>query len=106
MDPAQMARPGGTNFAIGMCIAMAFWLIMGRVLGEKRSRYGHPGSMDDLVRRGQLRSDRRGMSDIPNPLSLPCLLGGFYLASGLLLYGFEGRCHMAFFFLFSTLTHY
>lgn len=57
-----MTRHVGSNFAIGMCIAMAFWLVMGREFGAKRSRYGRPGSVADLVRRGQLRSDRRGIS--------------------------------------------
>ncbi|KAK9270671.1 hypothetical protein L1049_026253 [Liquidambar formosana] len=41
---------------------MAFLVISVRVYMASKSRYSRPGSVADLVRRGQLRSDRRGIS--------------------------------------------
>lgn len=57
-----MKRQSGTNFAIGLCILATILVIAVRVYVVKKSRYSHPGSVADLVRRGQLRSDRRGIS--------------------------------------------
>lgn len=51
----------GSNFAIGLCIATAFLVMSVRIYMVRKSRYSRPGSVADLVRRGQLRSDRRGM---------------------------------------------
>ncbi|KAF8377952.1 hypothetical protein HHK36_031341 [Tetracentron sinense] len=57
-----MKRHIGTNFAVGMCIAIAFLIIAVREYVARKSRYNRPGSVADLVKRGQLRSDRRGIS--------------------------------------------
>lgn len=57
-----MKRLSGTNFAIGLCIATTLMFIVVRVYAAKKSRNSRPGSVADLVRRGQLRSDRRGIS--------------------------------------------
>eukprot|EP00262_Sarcandra_glabra_P008249 TRINITY_DN21573_c0_g1_i1.p1 TRINITY_DN21573_c0_g1~~TRINITY_DN21573_c0_g1_i1.p1 ORF type:complete len:361 (+),score=43.82 TRINITY_DN21573_c0_g1_i1:96-1178(+) len=57
-----MKRCGGTNFAIGLCIAVAFLLTAVREIIGRKPRYNHHGSVADLVKRGQLRSDRRGIS--------------------------------------------
>lgn len=57
-----MKRQSGTNFAIGLCILATILVIAVRVYVVKKSTYSHPGSVADLVRRGQLRSDRRGIS--------------------------------------------
>lgn len=57
-----MNRYSGRNFAIGLCIATAFLVITVRVYAARKLKYSRPGSVADLVRRGQLRSDRRGIS--------------------------------------------
>uniref|UniRef100_A0A2N9FYE0 Protein MULTIPLE CHLOROPLAST DIVISION SITE 1 n=1 Tax=Fagus sylvatica TaxID=28930 RepID=A0A2N9FYE0_FAGSY len=57
-----MNRYGGSNLAIGLCIATAFLVIAVRVYVARKLSYSRPGSVADLVRRGQLRSDRRGIS--------------------------------------------
>ncbi|XP_057973669.1 protein MULTIPLE CHLOROPLAST DIVISION SITE 1 [Malania oleifera] len=57
-----MRRHGGTNLVTGLCIATIVLFITIRVYVRRRSRYSRPGSVADLVRRGQLRSDRRGIS--------------------------------------------
>ncbi|KAF3446923.1 hypothetical protein FNV43_RR12103 [Rhamnella rubrinervis] len=57
-----MRRHVGSNFAIGLCIATAFLVMAVRIYMVRKSRYSRPGSVADLVRRGQLRSDRRGIS--------------------------------------------
>lgn len=59
----QMKRYGGRNVAIGLCFVAAFLVIVVRAFMARKLRYKHPGSVADLVRRGQLRSDRRGMYD-------------------------------------------
>lgn len=56
-----MRRHLGSNFAIGLCIATAFMVLAARIYMTRKLRYSRPGSVADLVRRGQLRSDRRGM---------------------------------------------
>lgn len=48
--------------AVGICIATMFLVIVMRVYKARNSRPSRPGSVADLVRRGQLRSDRRGIS--------------------------------------------
>ncbi|KAJ9186303.1 hypothetical protein P3X46_001893 [Hevea brasiliensis] len=55
-------RGAGSNFLIWLCVATAFLLIVVRVYVVRKSTYNRPGSVADLVRRGQLRSDRRGIS--------------------------------------------
>uniref|UniRef100_A0A5B7C5E3 Multiple chloroplast division site 1 n=1 Tax=Davidia involucrata TaxID=16924 RepID=A0A5B7C5E3_DAVIN len=55
-------RHSGTNFAIGLCIAATLLVIAVKVYVTRKSRLSRPGSVADLVRRGQLRSDRRGIS--------------------------------------------
>ncbi|XP_041017790.1 protein MULTIPLE CHLOROPLAST DIVISION SITE 1 [Juglans microcarpa x Juglans regia] len=57
-----MNRYRGSNFAIGLCIVTAFLVIGVRLYATRKSRDSRPGSVADLVRRGQLRSDRRGIS--------------------------------------------
>ncbi|TXG51888.1 hypothetical protein EZV62_021057 [Acer yangbiense] len=57
-----MKRYGGRNIAIGLCFAAAFLVIAVRAFMARKLRYKKPGSVADLVRRGQLRSDRRGIS--------------------------------------------
>ncbi|KAF9683267.1 hypothetical protein SADUNF_Sadunf05G0195200 [Salix dunnii] len=65
-----MKRGAGSNFVIWLCIATAFLVVFVRVYVVRKSRPKRPGSVADLVRRGQLRSDRRGMYDF-NPQSSP-----------------------------------
>ncbi|KAK9928464.1 hypothetical protein M0R45_025597 [Rubus argutus] len=57
-----MRQRVGSNLAIGLCIATAFLVVALRVFMVRKSKYNHQGSVADLVRRGQLRSDRRGIS--------------------------------------------
>ena len=66
-----MNRYRGRNFAIGLCIAIAFLVITVRAYAARKLKYSRPGSVADLVRRGQLRSDRRGMYE-PNPEHFRC----------------------------------
>lgn len=66
-----MNQNGGSNFPIWVCVAVVVLVVAVRmrvVVSRKKER---PGSVADLVRRGQLRSDRRGMYDFyPYPLIL------------------------------------
>ncbi|CAK9180318.1 unnamed protein product [Ilex paraguariensis] len=57
-----MRRYSGNNFAVGICVAATLFVIAVRFYVARKSRYSRPGSVTDLVRRGQLRSDRRGIS--------------------------------------------
>ncbi|KAA0064660.1 protein MULTIPLE CHLOROPLAST DIVISION SITE 1 [Cucumis melo var. makuwa] len=50
------------GLAIGFCVVTACLAIVARVYLMGKSRSSHSGSVADLVRRGQLRSDRRGIS--------------------------------------------
>ncbi|XP_014498649.1 protein MULTIPLE CHLOROPLAST DIVISION SITE 1 [Vigna radiata var. radiata] len=52
-------RSGGNNFPIWVCVALVVLVGALRVVSRKKER---PGSVADLVRRGQLKSDRRGIS--------------------------------------------
>ncbi|KAG6736992.1 hypothetical protein POTOM_060051 [Populus tomentosa] len=62
-----MRRASGSNFVIWLCVATAFLVVALRVYVVRKSRQSCPGSVADLVRRGQLRSDRRAcMISIPN----------------------------------------
>lgn len=60
---SQIKGDSGASFAIGLCIIVTFLVISLKVYVARRSRYEHSGSVADLVKRGQLRSDRRGMYD-------------------------------------------
>nr|DAD41862.1 TPA_asm: hypothetical protein HUJ06_016185 [Nelumbo nucifera] len=57
-----MKRKTGTNFAIGLCIVIAIFVVAVREFVARKSRKTYHGSVNDLVKRGQLRSDRRGIS--------------------------------------------
>ncbi|KAI9398795.1 hypothetical protein POPTR_002G006300v4 [Populus trichocarpa] len=57
-----MRRASGSNFVIWLCVATAFLVVAVRVYVVRKLRQSRPGSVADLVRRGQLRSDRRGIS--------------------------------------------
>ncbi|MFQ6660549.1 hypothetical protein Gotur_029027 [Gossypium turneri] len=50
------------NLTLGLFVAIAIMVIALRAYAERKSRKSQPGSVADLVRRGQLRSDRRGIS--------------------------------------------
>ncbi|GMN34704.1 hypothetical protein TIFTF001_004837 [Ficus carica] len=66
-----MRRQVGSSFAIGFVIAATFLVLAVRIYVSRKSRDSRPpGSIADLVRRGQLRSDRRGMYD-STPYLLP-----------------------------------
>ncbi|KAF5203810.1 Multiple chloroplast division site [Thalictrum thalictroides] len=57
-----MKKHISTNVAVGLCLAIAFVVISIREYLIRKSRSNHHGSVEDLVKRGQLRSDRRGIS--------------------------------------------
>ncbi|XP_019235780.1 PREDICTED: protein MULTIPLE CHLOROPLAST DIVISION SITE 1 isoform X1 [Nicotiana attenuata] len=61
----QVKKHSGVSLAIGLSTVVILLVIMMRSYVAKSSRPKRPGSVADLVRRGQLRSDRRGIS---NPL--------------------------------------
>ncbi|KAK4349181.1 hypothetical protein RND71_031936 [Anisodus tanguticus] len=68
LPPATLLvkRYSGVSLAIGISTIVTLLVIMVTSYVAKRSRRNRPpGSVADLVRRGQLRSDRRGIS---NPL--------------------------------------
>ncbi|XP_050378146.1 protein MULTIPLE CHLOROPLAST DIVISION SITE 1 [Argentina anserina] len=52
----------GSNLAVGLCIATAFLVVVLRMFMVRKPKNNGQGSVADLVRRGQLRSDRRGIS--------------------------------------------
>lgn len=56
----QIKRNSGSKFAIALYVAFAFLVITARQIMLKKKNH-YQGSVADLVRRGQLRSDRRGM---------------------------------------------
>ncbi|KAJ4963723.1 hypothetical protein NE237_023662 [Protea cynaroides] len=58
----SMKRRIGTNVTVGLCLAIAFLMITVRRYLATKSRHNQHGSVADLVKRGQLRSDRRGIS--------------------------------------------
>lgn len=58
----MMKRQPGSNFAVGVFILATILFISLKAHMVKKARYSRPGSVADLVRRGQLRSDRRGIS--------------------------------------------
>lgn len=67
LPPATLLvkKHSAASLAIALSIVVTLLVIMVRSYVAKRSRRNRPGSVADLVRRGQLRSDRRGIS---NPL--------------------------------------
>lgn len=67
----QMKKNPGANFVVGFCIATAIFFIVGRVYAARKAMNDRPGSVADLVRRGQLRSDRRGMYDSNTHVPFP-----------------------------------
>ena len=75
-----MKRGAGSNFVIWLCIATAFLVVSVRVYMVRKSRPSRPGSVADLVRRGQLRSDRRGMYDF-NPQCFLLLSSALFLCT-------------------------
>ncbi|KAL5705985.1 sister chromatid cohesion protein 1 [Ranunculus cassubicifolius] len=58
----EMKKQISTHYAIGLCIAAAFVVLSVRAYLSNKSRSNTHGSVADLVKRGQLRSDRRGIS--------------------------------------------
>ncbi|KAI7736295.1 hypothetical protein M8C21_003465, partial [Ambrosia artemisiifolia] len=55
-------RSPSSIYMLGFCIATTVLIAAVRLYVERKSRYKRPGSVADLVRRGQLNSDRRGIS--------------------------------------------
>ncbi|PIN06374.1 hypothetical protein CDL12_21073 [Handroanthus impetiginosus] len=58
----SIRKLSGMNFTIGLCIVATMLVVVVRGYTTRKSSYSSPGSVADLVRRGQLRSDRRGIS--------------------------------------------
>ncbi|GFP87201.1 hypothetical protein PHJA_000863800 [Phtheirospermum japonicum] len=52
----------GVNLTIGLCIVGTMLAVVVRGFIKRKTSPSRPGSVADLVRRGQLRSDRRGIS--------------------------------------------
>lgn len=75
-----MNKCTGNGLAIGICIVTACLAIVARVYLMGKSRNNHSGSVADLVRRGQLRSDRRGMYDL-NLWKLPLQHANMFVMS-------------------------
>lgn len=57
-----MKKQPGASFIVGFCVATTCLIVTVRIYMARRLRQCHPGTVADLVRRGQLRSDRRGIS--------------------------------------------
>ncbi|KAF7817704.1 protein MULTIPLE CHLOROPLAST DIVISION SITE 1 [Senna tora] len=55
-------NPTPSKFGIWLCVAIAILVTAVRVFVGRKSRYKRSGSVADLVRRGQLRYDTRGIS--------------------------------------------
>lgn len=60
--PFTVKRPPAANFFITFCIAATCLIVVVRVYVLRKEKEDRPGTVADLVRRGQLRSDRRGIS--------------------------------------------
>ncbi|KAL1535176.1 sister chromatid cohesion protein 1 [Salvia divinorum] len=58
----SIGKLSGMNFTIGLCIVATILVVVVKGYATQRSSDRRPGSVADLVRRGQLRSDRRGIS--------------------------------------------
>ncbi|GJS07918.1 protein multiple chloroplast division site 1 [Tanacetum coccineum] len=63
-----LVKRSRSHLALGICIAAAVLIVGVRAYVARKLRQKRPGSVADLVRRGQLNSDRRGMYD-SNPFS-------------------------------------
>lgn len=59
----QIKRSPHSKFALGFCIAATVLIVAVRAYVARKPKYQRQGSVADLVRRGQLNSDRRGMYD-------------------------------------------
>ncbi|GAA0142865.1 hypothetical protein LIER_03669 [Lithospermum erythrorhizon] len=57
-----MKRNPGGSFGIGLGIVTMFLLMLVKGYVARQKKNSQPGSVADLVRRGQLKSDRRGIS--------------------------------------------
>ncbi|WCJ44750.1 multiple chloroplast division site 1 [Euphorbia peplus] len=57
-----MRRQGGNSVVIWLCFATTFLVVAMRRFMARKTRDSRTGTVADLVRRGQLRSDRRGIS--------------------------------------------
>ncbi|KAE9586661.1 putative protein MULTIPLE CHLOROPLAST DIVISION SITE 1 [Lupinus albus] len=60
--PLPSLQLNGSKFPIWVCVAVVVLVATMRELFSRTRRKEIPGSVADLVRRGQLRSDRRGIS--------------------------------------------
>ncbi|CAI9775482.1 unnamed protein product [Fraxinus pennsylvanica] len=58
----KTGKYSGVSFTVGLCIVATLLIIVVKGYAARKSRHNRPGSVADLVRRGQLRSDRRGIS--------------------------------------------
>ncbi|KAK9071835.1 hypothetical protein SSX86_008264 [Deinandra increscens subsp. villosa] len=63
LPPLVKSSPGSV-FMLGFCIATTVLIVAVRVYVARKLSYKRPGSVADLVRRGQLNSDRRGISKL------------------------------------------
>ncbi|KAF8026335.1 hypothetical protein BT93_F2965 [Corymbia citriodora subsp. variegata] len=54
-----MKSKSRAGYAFGLCVVTAFVFVVMRVFAARRANHNRSGSVADLVRRGQLRSDRR-----------------------------------------------
>ncbi|KAI4339969.1 hypothetical protein MLD38_024851 [Melastoma candidum] len=72
-------RKSAAGYAIGLCVATAFVFVAVRVYMARKARKSPSGTVADLVRRGQLKSDRRGMSrplKYEDPFNNPLIKAG------------------------------
>ncbi|KAI4390024.1 hypothetical protein MLD38_002180 [Melastoma candidum] len=72
-------RKFAAGYAIGLFVVTAFVFVSVRVYLARKVRKSPPGTVADLVRRGQLRSDRRGMSrplKYEDPFNNPLIKAG------------------------------
>ncbi|CAN0924283.1 Protein MULTIPLE CHLOROPLAST DIVISION SITE 1 [Linum grandiflorum] len=78
---SSMRTHAGGNYVIWVCTATAFLFIATRVIIRvtRKPKHSRPGTVADLVRRGQLRSDRRGIPrspDYDDPFNNPFVKAG------------------------------
>lgn len=57
----QVRKNIDSKFTLGVCITFAILMIVARQIMLKMQSQSYQGSVADLVKRGQLKSDRRGM---------------------------------------------
>ncbi|GMH04701.1 hypothetical protein Nepgr_006541 [Nepenthes gracilis] len=58
----MVQRQSAANFVVAFCIVTTCFIIAVRIIVVRNSKYTRPGTVADLVRRGQLRSHKRGIS--------------------------------------------